>query len=86
MSLDLHVHGEVDVCIFLPRRHRSVLHRVQIYTVHIYRTNTDSETGWVTVLVVQCNLDNNSSSEEQRWIFTFDTDGHVRIDALPSIL
>lgn len=37
MSLDLHIHAEVDVGIFLSRGHRGVLHWIQINTVQICR-------------------------------------------------
>lgn len=37
MSLDLHVHTEVNVGIFLPRGHRGVLHWVQIDAVQVCR-------------------------------------------------
>lgn len=37
MSLDLHIHTEVDVGIFLSRGHRGVLHWIQIDAVQICR-------------------------------------------------
>lgn len=40
MSLDLYVHAEVNVGVFLPGGHRRVLHWVQIYTVQICRHRT----------------------------------------------
>lgn len=37
MSLDLYVHTEVNVGVFLPGGHGGVLHWVQIHTIYICR-------------------------------------------------
>lgn len=35
MPLDLHVHAEVNVGVFLPGGHWGVLHRVYVHAVHV---------------------------------------------------
>lgn len=118
MSLDLHIHAEVNVGIFLPRGYRRVLHWVQIHTVQICRqtnrrhinqlqlsASADYRRGDTSLasftldllLLIRCyerhictglgHLHPDTSDILKRMgVFTFDTNCHVGIDALPGIL
>lgn len=76
MSLDLHVHAEVDVGVLLPAGHRGVLHRVQVYSIQICEPKNNKS----------CFLFSQRRHFGRDTASTFDADGHVRIDALPGVL
>lgn len=75
MSLDLHVHTEVNVGILLPGGHGGVLHWVYVHAVQIY-TRGKQETSAAA---------HERLYRRRRRVVTFDANSHVRIDALPRI-
>lgn len=78
MSLDLHVHTEVNVGILLLGGHGGVLHWVYVHAVQIYTKGERETSAAADERLFECR--------RRRRVVTFDANSHVRIDALPRIL
>lgn len=77
MFLDFHVHTEMNVRVFFLRGHRRVLNWIQIYSVHIWRA---------TQVWTFKNSFYRIKHDMTLRISTFNTEGDVRINALPCVL